>query len=117
MGNELAQTTAKRLRMALAERAITQQQLAELSSVSKASISQYMHARNTPSSHNARAMSAILGVVPEWLMGFGDDDIEKYIDPTYSQIIEIWKNLTFEQRTILVNTAAMFAKQNMETDS
>lgn len=117
MGNEIAQITARRLHMALAERNISQQNLSDLSGVSKASVSQYMHARNTPSSHNARAMSAILGVVPEWLMGFGDDDIEKYIDPTYSQILEIWKDLTFEQRKILVNTAAMFAKQNLEIES
>lgn len=112
MGSEIAEVTAKRIKMALAERNISQQTLSNLSGVSKASISQYVHGRNTPSSHNARAMSTILGVVPEWLMGFGDDNIEKYIDSTYSQINELWKYLNSEQRKNIVNTAIMFAKLN-----
>lgn len=112
MENELTEITSKRLKMALAERNISQQDLADLSNVSKSSISQYIHARNAPSSHNARAMATILGVVPEWLMGFGDDNIEKYIDDTYRQIMELWKRLNSEQRCNIVNTAIMFARLN-----
>ena len=110
--NETAQITAKRIRMALDERAINQQTLADLSGVSKASISQYIHGRNIPSSHNASAMSAILGVRPEWLMGFGNDNIEEFVDPTYHQIMTLWKELTYEQRENIVHTAYMFAKIN-----
>lgn len=106
------ETTAKRLALAIAERNISQQILSDESGVSKASISQYIHGRNIPNSHSARAMSAVLGVTPEWLMGFGDDDIEKHIDPTYLYINELWKKLTTDQRKTLVQTAKMFAELN-----
>lgn len=106
------ENTAKRLSMAIAEKNISQQILSDLSGVSKASISQYIHGRNIPNSHSARAMSAVLGVTPEWLMGFGDDDIEKHLDPTFFYINELWKKLTTEQRKTLVQTAMMFAKLN-----
>ena len=114
--NPTAKITAKRLSMALAERCMTQQMLADLSDVSKSSISQYVHARNIPSSDNARRMSAILGVRPEWLMGFGDDDIENNMDGSWWAIQELWKMISTEQRETLVNTAIMFAKLNMEVD-
>lgn len=114
--NEIALITAKRIRMALAERNLSQQDLADLSGVSKASISQYVHARNVPASNNAMAMSAILGVRPEWLMGFGSDNIEEYIDPTYHQIMELWKLLTSEQRELIVRNAYMLAKTNGDLD-
>ena len=84
--------------------------------MSKASISQYVHARNVPASNNAMAMSAILGVRPEWLMGFGNDNIEEFVDPTYHQIMEIWKHLTFEQRSHIVRTAYMIAQTNGDLD-
>lgn len=106
------ETTAKRLEWALEERAMTAQVLSELSGVSKASISQYRHGRNIPNSKSARAMSAILGVTPEWLMGFGDDNIEKHIDPTYFEINELWKELTMDQRKTLVQTAKIFVISN-----
>ena len=109
--------TAQRLTMALAERNITQQTLSELSGVSKASISQYVHGRNIPNSRSARAMSAILGVTPEWLMGFGDDDIEKHIDPTFYHINQLWKELTTDQRKTLVQTAVMFVELNRKGGS
>lgn len=108
--------TAKRLRMALIERNISQQVLADASGVSKASISQYVNGRNTPASHNARRLSAILGVRPEWLMGFGDDNIEQYVDPTYSIINQLWGELTYEQRVTLTRTAQMFAELNNKMD-
>ena len=108
--------TAKRLEMALEEKNITAQMLADASGVSKSSISQYRHGRNIPNSKSARAMSAILSVTPEWLMGFGDDDIEKHIDPTYFIINDLWKQLTTEQRTTLVHTAQMFAELNQRRD-
>jgi len=73
------EVTAKRLEKALNIREMNAQTLADRSGVAKASISQYRHGRNIPNAHSARAMAAVLGVNPEWLMGFGDDNIEKYI--------------------------------------
>ena len=101
--------TARRLNMALTENNMSQQTLSDLSGVSKASISQYIHGRNIPNSESASNMARVLGVRPEWLMGFGDDDINKYFDPTYRQINELWEFLSFEQRQTIVQTARMFA--------
>lgn len=110
------EVTAKRIEMALEERAMNAQTLADLSGVNKSSISQYRHGRNIPNAHSARAMSAILGVTPEWLMGFGDDNIEKHIDSTYFQINQLWTELTTDQRKTIVHTAKMFAELNQRRD-
>lgn len=111
MKNEII---AKRLNKALSERNISQQTLSDLSGVAKASISQYIHGRNVPNSKSAKAMASVLCVAPEWLMGFGDDDIEKHLDPTYSKINELWEVLTIDQRQTIVHTAEMFAQLNMK---
>ena len=111
------ETTARRINMALIERNMNAQMLADLSGVSKSSISQYRHGRNIPNARSARALSAILGVTPEWLMGFGDDNIEKHIDPTYVMINELWKELTFDQRQTITQTAMMFAELNGREDN
>ena len=104
--------TAKRIDMALIERNLSPQRLSELSGVSKASISQYRHGKNIPNSKSARAMAAVLGVTPEWLMGFGDDDIEHHFDPTTIIINNLWKELTVEQRMAITSTAQVFVDMN-----
>lgn len=71
MKNEL---TAKRLQMALTDANISQQELAEKSGVSKASISQYMNGSHAPGNISAKKMGKILNVESMWLMGF---DVEK----------------------------------------
>lgn len=71
MKNEL---TAKRLQAALADANISQQELAEKSGVSKASISQYMNGSHAPGNISAKKIGKILDVESMWLMGF---DVEK----------------------------------------
>lgn len=67
MKNEL---TAQRLSTALSRRGMNQQQLADLSGVSKHSISQYIHGSHSPSNLSATKISSVLGVNPMWLMGY-----------------------------------------------
>lgn len=67
MKNEL---TAKRLQLALENAGISQQELAEKSNVSKASISQYVNGSHAPSNISSGKMGKVLNVEPMWLMGF-----------------------------------------------
>ena len=45
-----------------------------------------------------------------------EQNIEEYIDPTYHQIMELWKLLTSEQRELIVRNAYMLAKTNGDLD-
>lgn len=67
MNNEV---TAKRLQKALADAGINQQELADRSGVSKASISQYVNGSHAPGNISAAKMGKVLKVEKLWLMGF-----------------------------------------------
>ena len=62
--------TARRLKTALDSKNMKPQELADLSGVSKSSISQYVNGSHKPSNMSAGKMAEILGVDPLWLMGF-----------------------------------------------
>lgn len=62
--------TAKRLALALSNKNMRPQDLANSSGVSKASISQYLNGSHTPSNISSGKMAKILDVSPVWLMGF-----------------------------------------------
>ena len=64
------QITAQRLREALNESCMRQEDLANASGVSKASISQYINGSHSPSNISSGKMASVLGVNPLWLMGF-----------------------------------------------
>lgn len=72
--------TAKRLNKILREYASNAADLSRRSGVSKASISQYINGKNTPSNINAYKLGKALHVSPAWLMGFDVDDI--WMSPT-----------------------------------
>ena len=75
MKNEL---TAKRLQLALSNMGISQQELADKSGVSKASISQYVNGSHAPGNISAKKMGKVLNVESMWLMGF-DVEMRKEI--------------------------------------
>ncbi len=62
--------TAQRLKDALYNANLSQQELANLSGVAKASISHYTTGRFAPSNVSAEKMARVLDVSPLWLMGF-----------------------------------------------
>ncbi len=70
--------TAKRLKLALSNANMNQQELAEKSGVSKASISQYINGSHAPSNISSGKIGKILNVEPMWLMGF-DVEMRKKI--------------------------------------
>lgn len=70
--------TAIRLRQALDNMNMTQQELADLSGIGKSSISHYINGANEPGNKSAYAMAKVLCVSPAWLMGLDvpmDNDI------------------------------------------
>lgn len=105
--------TSKRLQDAINNAGINQQQLSDMSEVSKASISQYINGKNTPSSISAVKLSKVLNVNPEWLMGF---DVPARTVPAYvpeiQQFIGILQNLEKEQINYLLQTARLLEYQN-----
>ena len=62
--------TSQRLREALNNSGMRQEDLANASGVSKASISQYINGSHTPSNISSGKIASVLGVNPLWLMGF-----------------------------------------------
>ena len=103
----------KRIRNKREELGLTAEDLGRKLGVNKSTISKWERAEVE---HIKRSyineMSEIFNCSPEWLMGFGDDDIEKHIDPTYYLINELWKELNMEQRNTLVQTAKIFVISN-----
>lgn len=64
---------AKRITEAMAEKNLRAQDVANLTGISKASISQYVNGTNSPSNLTASKLSKALDVSPLWLMGFDFD--------------------------------------------
>lgn len=94
MKNEI---TAKRLQLALDSAGISQQELAEKSGVSKASISQYINGSHSPSNISSGKMGKVLNVSPMWLMGF-DVEMRKDLSENAAE-----KDLGFLKKFSLLN--------------
>lgn len=69
--------TAYRLREAMDDIRISQQELANRSHVSKSCVSHYVLGINEPGNKSAYQLAKVLGVNPAWLMGL---DAPKYKD-------------------------------------
>lgn len=61
--------SARRLREAMEDKNLTQQELADKSGINKSSISQWINGKNVPGNFSAYDLSQVLDVAPEWLMG------------------------------------------------
>ena len=64
--------TAKRLKKAMLDKGLTQQELCNQSGVTKSSISHYINGHNVPDNFQAYKLAKVLDVAPEWLMGVDD---------------------------------------------
>lgn len=80
------QDTASRLREALNDKNMKPQELANLTGINKASISQYVNGTYRPSNLSAGKMAKVLGVSPLWLMGFSVNKID--IEELQNQLID-----------------------------
>lgn len=64
------EVTAMRLRKAMSDCDISQQELADKSGIGKSSVSHYVNGTHAPGNIKAYAMAKVLHVDPAWLMGF-----------------------------------------------
>lgn len=80
--------TSKRIRSALEKANMSQQELAELSGVSKSSISHYVNGTNSPSNITAGLMAQVLHCSPVWLMGFDVEATEAPLCSSYDNVVE-----------------------------
>lgn len=85
--------TSSRLREALDDNHMTQQQLSDKSKVAKASISHYVNGSHEPGNKSAYMMAKVLGVSPAWLMGFDVPKIPQTDPETEMNDIEKAKEL------------------------
>lgn len=69
--------TAMRIKEAMSDMGITQQELADRAKIGKSSISHYVNGTNEPGNKSAYAMAQVLNVNPAWLMGL---DVPKHTD-------------------------------------
>ena len=89
--------TASRLKEALEDSGLKPQELADLSGVKKASISQYLSGSHAPSNISSGKMAEVLGVEPMWLMGF---DVQKKKELSSA---EASKDMEFLRKISLLN--------------
>ena len=73
------EVTAKRIREAMSDMGLTQQELADKTKLGKSSISHYVNGSNEPGNKSAYVLAEVLNVNPAWLMGL-DVPKEKGID-------------------------------------
>lgn len=71
---------AKRITEVMAEKNLRAQDVANLTGISKASISQYVNGSNSPSNLTASKLGKALGVSPLWLMGFDFDKHGNFLE-------------------------------------
>lgn len=75
--------TAKRIRLAMEEVGLSQQELAEQSHIGKSSISHYVNGSNQPGNKHAYLLAQVLKVNPPWLMGL---DAPKTLSQSMSNV-------------------------------
>lgn len=103
--------TALRLREALRDADMTQQELADKSHIGKSSISHYVNGSNEPHNKSAYAMSKVLNVNPAWLMGL---DVPKHSPPPDEIVIEYAEKLSklpVEERENVLKYIEFLSKQ------
>ena len=67
--------TATRLKKAMDKKGLNQQALANLSGVTKSSISHYVNGKNVPDNFQAYKLAKALDCEPAWLMGTDDPSL------------------------------------------
>jgi len=94
---------SKRFNYILTQKGMKQQELADLTGINKASISQYMNGEHSPSKENARLIGKALNVNPLYLMDLSDNMNE---DIVTSRLFNIIQNLSSDS----LNTLYEFAE-------
>ena len=95
--------SAKRLKEAMTAKGLRQQDLADLSGVSKSNISHYIHGRHCPDNERAFKLAQILDVDPLWLMAI--DEVPEVMLVKRDELSEIIETFNDMQRERLLEYA------------
>ena len=88
--------TAKRLREAMARKGLRQQDLADVTGISKGNISHYVNGNHVPNNIMALKLAKALDVKPDWIMGI--DEAAEYALIEKTPLIDAIQSLTDEQK-------------------
>lgn len=122
--------TAKRLSVALDRIHISQQELSDLSGVSKFSISQYINGSHCPSNISSGKMAKVLKVNPVWLMGFDvpmnvsealsetspKAVVDFMINANSRKLLEMYARLSVESQKSLMDLAEFLYNKEKDVD-
>lgn len=103
--------TSKRLKIALSDHYMKAQELADLSGISKSSISQYVNGSHKPSNLAATKIGHILSVNPLWLMGFDVSREPVEIPaavPGTGELLDLFFRVTPVQRDAVISLLRSF---------
>ena len=108
-------TFGQNLKKILAEKGISQTELAKKSGTSDSLISNYINNKRTPTSKSLNHIATALGVTADELLKGEvdkevdeevDEEVDKYVDTIYAKIgksvIEILKSLSDEEKRLLI---------------
>lgn len=109
--------TALRLREALRNKNMRPQDLANLSGVNKASISQYLSGSHAPSNISSGKMAKVLGVSAPWLMGYdvsSEDSLGESDPEVIAKAMELYKK--YKKLTPENQVAFQTLLKNLQSD-
>lgn len=88
--------TAQRLREAMAKKGLRQQDLVDITGISKGNISHYVNGNHVPNNIMALKLAKALDVEPDWIMGI--DEAAEYTITEKTPLIDAIQGLTDEQK-------------------
>lgn len=112
-------TIAQRIRQALDENRMSQQDLADKTGISKSSISQYLSGKVEPKQDRIYEIAKVLNVNPGWLMGFDADMAYQFRTGNSAQVrtlVEVYNQLNAEQQNRLATYAELLLSKQGELD-
>ena len=92
----MSEDMIQKIKRIMAQRNITQSDLAKLTKISASSISDYLTGKYIPKQDKLAAIAEVLGVSPAWLMGYNTDnkhDNQYYLNPETARLAqEVYDN-------------------------
>lgn len=101
--------TAKRLREAMAQKGLRQQDLSDITGISKGNISHYVNGNHVPNNIMALKLAKALGVEPDWIMGI--DEAAEYAIIEKTPLVELIGTMSESQRKRLYEYALSLMKE------
>lgn len=102
--------TAMRLREAMANKGMRQQDLANATGISKGNISHYVNGNHVPDNVMAMKLAKVLDVQPDWIMGI--DEAAEYTLVEKTPLIDVILNMTEDQKDRLYDYARYLLEAN-----